>query len=99
MDLFSAPLVTTIGLVLIHFLWQGSVIGASTAAVLAAVPRATARTRYGVAGAGLIAMACAPLVTLGVVWQTAPAAINIAATVAATMTTAVTAAAAAAACA
>ncbi len=84
MNLFNAPLVTTIGLVLIHFLWQGSVIGAFTAIVLKATPRATARIRYGVAGAGLVAMMCAPLLTLGVVWQAAPAAMTDAATVAVT---------------
>jgi TonB family protein len=84
MDPFTAPLVTVVGLVLVHFLWQGAAIGALTAAVLKAMPRASARTRYGVAGVGLVAMMCAPLVTLGVVWQAAPAAITTTATVAAT---------------
>jgi TonB family protein len=73
MDLFTTYVVTAVGVTLVHFLWQGAAIGIITAAVLATCPRAMARTRYLIAGAGLVAMMTAPLVTLGLVWQTAPA--------------------------
>jgi TonB family protein len=73
MDLFTTHVVTAVGITLVHFLWQGAAIGLVTAAVLATCPRAMARTRYLIAGAGLVAMTMAPLVTLGLVWQTAPA--------------------------
>ncbi|MCC7043823.1 MAG: TonB family protein [Acidobacteria bacterium] len=73
MDLFTTHVVTAVGITLVHFLWQGAAIGVVTAAVLATCPRAMARTRYLIAGAGLAAMTMAPLVTLGLVWQTAPA--------------------------
>jgi TonB family protein len=73
MDLFTTHIVTAVGITLVHFLWQGAAIGIVTAAVLATCPRAMARTRYLIAGAGLVAMTLAPLVTLGLVWQTAPA--------------------------
>lgn len=73
MDLFTPHIVTVVGITLVHFLWQGAAIGMITAAVLATCPRAMARTRYLIAGAGLVAMTMAPLVTLGLVWQTASA--------------------------
>jgi TonB family protein len=73
MDLFTTHIVTAVGITLVHFLWQGAAIGIVTAALLATCPRAMARTRYLIAGAGLVAMTLAPLVTLGLVWQTAPA--------------------------
>lgn len=73
MDLFTPHIVTVVGITLAHFLWQGTAIGVATAAVLATCPRAMARTRYLIAGAGLVAMTAAPLVTLGLVWQSAPA--------------------------
>lgn len=73
MDLFTQPVVTAVGITLVHFLWQGAAIGVVTAAILSTCPRAMARTRYLIAGAGLVAMTTAPLVTLGTVWQTAPA--------------------------
>jgi TonB family protein len=73
MDLFTTHVVTAVGITLVHFLWQGAAIAVVTAAVLATCPRAMARTRYLIAGAGLAAMTMAPLVTLGLVWQTAPA--------------------------
>jgi TonB family protein len=73
MDLFTQHVVTAVGITLVHFLWQGAAIGVITAAILSTCPRAMARTRYLIAGAGLVAMTTAPLVTLGTVWQTAPA--------------------------
>jgi TonB family protein len=73
MDLFTPQIVTVVGITLVHFLWQGAALGIIIAAVLATCPRAMARTRYLIAGAGLVAMTIAPLVTLGLVWQTAPA--------------------------
>ncbi|ODS54860.1 MAG: hypothetical protein ABS36_10375 [Acidobacteria bacterium SCN 69-37] len=73
MDLVTTHVVSAVGITLVHSLWQGAIVGLVTAAVLATCPRAMARTRHGIAGAGLAAMTIAPLVTLGLVWQTAPA--------------------------
>jgi len=49
---------------LLHFLWQGAVLGLLAAAVLALLRDASARTRGGVAYAFLLAMAAAPALTL-----------------------------------
>ena len=55
--------VETIGLTLLHFLWQGALLGALTAALLHVLRRSAAPVRYAVACAGLLAMALAPVAT------------------------------------
>jgi TonB family protein len=56
--------VLSLGLTLVHFLWQGSAIALFTAALLAVCRRATAATRYNIACAGLLAMTLAPMLTV-----------------------------------
>lgn len=48
---------------LLHFLWQGALLGLGAAAVLGALRRGTPRTRHAVAYGFLLAMAAAPLAT------------------------------------
>ncbi|MBK7926261.1 MAG: hypothetical protein IPJ98_01860 [Bryobacterales bacterium] len=55
--------VETIGLTLLHFLWQGALVGAVTAALLHALRRSAAPVRYTVACAGLLVMTLAPVAT------------------------------------
>ncbi len=51
---------------LVHFIWQGAAIAAVVALALHALHNARPDDRYRIAGAGLVAMALAPVVTLGV---------------------------------
>jgi len=64
MTLAASDAVLVVGVTLVNFLWQATLIGLVTAAVLAACPRATATTRYTLACAGLFVMAATPLVSL-----------------------------------
>ncbi len=59
-----APLVATIGWALVHFIWQGAVIGAITAVALRLLTSARAEARYAAACAGLAVMLAAPLVAV-----------------------------------
>src|SRR5439155_11577238 len=52
-----------VGLALVHFLWQGAVIGAAAAALFWAFRRRSAETRYLVGCVALAAMTAAVLVT------------------------------------
>jgi TonB family protein len=56
-------LIEQIGLSLLHFLWQGAVIGLLYAITLPATRGASARIRYVIAVATLAALAAAPLLT------------------------------------
>ena len=65
-DAFASSAVAyTLGLTLLHFLWQGAVIGLVTAFALTLLRRRSAAARYGVACAGLVATLAAPIGT----WQ------------------------------
>lgn len=66
MSWLDQVLVEQLGLSLLHFLWQGALIGLLYAATLPATRHATASTRYGIAVLTLAALAAAPLLTLGV---------------------------------
>jgi bla regulator protein blaR1 len=62
------PLVETVrvlGGTLLHFLWQGALIGLIAAGVLRAAARRPARDRYLICLAALLACAAAPLITAG----------------------------------
>jgi TonB family protein len=57
------PLVRALGFALLHFVWQGAVIGVLTALSLAALKRHAASLRYLVACAGLVIMLGTPVGT------------------------------------
>jgi beta-lactamase regulating signal transducer with metallopeptidase domain len=62
--LLTQPWIQTLGWTLLHFLWQGALIAALYGlARLMTANRLTARARYGMACAGLLAMAFAPAAT------------------------------------
>jgi beta-lactamase regulating signal transducer with metallopeptidase domain len=63
------PAAHVIGWALLHFVWQGTVIGALTALVLAALRRAAADVRYIVAAIALSLMVTLPLVTATQMWR------------------------------
>ncbi|WP_376695606.1 TonB family protein [Wenzhouxiangella sp. EGI_FJ10305] len=71
MTWLNAPVVEQIGLSLLHFLWQGALIGLLYAATLPATRGATARTRYIIAVLTLAALAAAPGLTLALLLQSA----------------------------
>ena len=82
MTLAASDAVLVVGVTLIDFLWQATLIGLVTAAVLAACPRATATTRYTLACAGLFVMAATPLASLLMVAQATTGAVAAGSTVA-----------------
>src|SRR5687767_6654794 len=59
-----ATLVPALGQALLHFLWQGALIGAFAAFALAALRNARPQARYAVACVALLACVLAPLATL-----------------------------------
>lgn len=61
---FDTALVQAIGLALVHFVWQGTAIGAATALALHASRGARPATRYLIACAGFALMAIAPLLSI-----------------------------------
>ncbi len=70
LHLLRAPWAQALGWSLLHFLWQGALLGALAWGLLTLLRRAPARTRYAVACSFLLAMAAAPVATflhLGVV--------------------------------
>ena len=60
---FDNPVVVKLGLALVHFLWQGTVIALVVALVLACLRKATANSRYLVLLAALALMGAAPVAT------------------------------------
>jgi beta-lactamase regulating signal transducer with metallopeptidase domain len=58
------PAVRLLGWALLHFLWEGAVVAALLAGVLALLRRQSANARYLAAGAALLAMAAAPGLTM-----------------------------------
>ena len=72
--LLNEPAMQRLGWVLIHFLWQGAVIGLVMVVAMRVMARASAQARYVVLCAGLLACAAAPVITWVVVARdTAPA--------------------------
>ncbi|UUZ48401.1 hypothetical protein LP420_37240 [Massilia sp. B-10] len=53
--MMAAPLTDSLGWTLLHFLWQGALIGAAAALALAALRRAAPTHRYAVACTALLA--------------------------------------------
>jgi beta-lactamase regulating signal transducer with metallopeptidase domain len=62
--LLDLPLVQSIGWALVNSIWQGTLIGVSTALALRAMSGARANTRYLVACTGLLLMLLVPLVSV-----------------------------------
>ena len=61
------------GWTLLHFVWQGTLLGLAVAGVLWLCRRRSANARYAVASGGLVALLAAPAVTAVVLWQAARA--------------------------
>jgi ankyrin repeat protein/beta-lactamase regulating signal transducer with metallopeptidase domain len=59
----AGPLMERLGWVLVHFVWQGTAVALVLAVMLRLAARASARTRYALAGAALLLCAIAPVVT------------------------------------
>ncbi len=57
------------GWTLLHFVWQGALLGLAIAGVLWLCRRRSADTRYAVASGGLVTLLVAPVVTAAVLWQ------------------------------
>ena len=62
-QLLQEPLAQAIGWALLHFVWQGALVGALAAAALAALRRSDADVRYTVASIALTVMGTLPIVT------------------------------------
>jgi len=70
------PLLGAVGWTLLHFVWQGFVIGAVYAATIRAFAHQSAESRYAVSLGFLGLLALCPIVTLGVLWpEGAPASV------------------------
>ena len=61
------------GWTLLHFVWQGALLGLAVAGVLWLFRRRSAKARYAVASGGLAALLAVPVVTAAVLWQAARA--------------------------
>lgn len=59
------------GWTLLHFVWQGALLGLAVAGVLWLCRRRSANARYAVASGGLVALLAAPVLTAAVLWQAA----------------------------
>lgn len=68
---FSPDVLRTLGLSLLHFLWQGAALAALAAALIAAARQAS--TRYAIAVGALVLMVAAPVATYFVLHQDEPA--------------------------
>ena len=66
---FAHPLITALGWTLVHFLWQGLVIGAAYALLTAGLRQASAVTRYWLGMGALAAMLLAVIATFAAVFQ------------------------------
>jgi beta-lactamase regulating signal transducer with metallopeptidase domain len=69
--LLQQPATQVIGWALVHFLWQGTLIGVLTALALAALRRSAADVRYVVGTIGLSLMLTLPAVTAAQLWRAA----------------------------
>src|SRR5437870_5008600 len=61
-----SPMMKPLGWTLVHFLWQGAVVGALLFGVLLLLRRCAAHARYLAACAALLVMAVSPVVTLSI---------------------------------
>lgn len=59
------------GWTLLHFVWQGALLGLAVAGALWLCRRRSARARYAVASGGLVTLLAAPVVTAAFLWQAA----------------------------
>ena len=64
MNWLDTPITAALGRALVHFVWQGALIGALLAVMLAALRRSSAESRYLAASAAMLAMAASFVVTL-----------------------------------
>ena len=69
---FTPDVLRTLGLSLLHFLWQGAALAALSAAALAVVRNASAR--YAVGVVTMVLMLAAPAITFVTLHDVAPAA-------------------------
>jgi bla regulator protein blaR1 len=60
-DLLSLPVIQTLGLTLLHFLWQGSIVGIVLFVTLCLLRKP--QTRYAVSCFALLALALLPFMT------------------------------------
>ena len=66
--LVRTPIAKALGWTLVHSLWQGAIIAALVAAGFLLLRPASARARYALACAGMLAMLAAFAVTLAILW-------------------------------
>ncbi len=69
--LLREPAAQAIGWALLHFVWQGTLVGALTAIALATLRKGAADVRYVVAAIGLSLMVTLPVVTAIQLWRSA----------------------------
>ena len=62
-SLWASPAVQAIAWALVHFLWQGALVGLAAAGALTLLGKAKAAVRYGVALAALLVLLACPIVT------------------------------------
>jgi len=62
-QVLRTPSMVVLGWALVHFLWQGMLVAIIVAALLHATRRATAQTRYALAGGGMMVMLACPVLT------------------------------------
>ena len=74
-DLLHQPAAQAVGWALLHFVWQGALIGVLTSITLVLLRRSAADVRYVVSTIALTLMATMPVVTGVQVWQDEPAAV------------------------
>lgn len=67
----NLPWVQALGWSLVHFLWQGAVVGVLFALVRSLLPREHSAVRYAVGLLALVMLALCPLLTLWVLWPQA----------------------------
>ena len=63
MQWFDDPRLVRLGMSLVHFLWQGALLGVAAAIVMTWMRGASSRRRYAVLLTALFGMAIAPVVT------------------------------------
>jgi beta-lactamase regulating signal transducer with metallopeptidase domain len=77
--LWTTPAVQAIAWALVHFLWQGAVVGLAAAAALSLLKKSSASVRYAVTAGALLLMVALPVVTamrLASLPSTSPASIK-----------------------
>src|SRR5882762_8293356 len=61
--LLATPAVQAIAWALVHFLWQGALVGLAAAAALSLLKKSSAAVRYAVAAGALLLMVALPVAT------------------------------------